>query len=102
LNTVGAPHLGQDSTYRAVYTNHMQTTPLVLPHSKSVVDGITRDLDDMGFKARLGGFWSSGLPYLHNRLKGTVVPWKAGLQLPLFVADVSALKVRVGWNVMRG
>ncbi len=44
---------------------------------------------------QISGWWSSGLPYLDAALKATPHSWRAGLQLPLLVANVTALKAAV-------
>lgn len=43
--------------------------------------------------AQVGGYWSSGLPYLDASLKATSRPWEAGLQLPLLMLNISKLQV---------
>lgn len=40
----------------------------------------------------MSGYWSSGYPFLGLQDKAGEEPWMAGLQLPLFSADVSAIK----------
>lgn len=42
---------------------------------------------------QVGGYWSSGLPYLDATIKGTKKPWEAGLQLPLLMLNISDLQV---------
>jgi len=49
---------------------------------------------------QVGGYWSSGLPYLDVSFKGTKRPWEAGLQLPLLSLNISDLQVWLnGWMV---
>jgi hypothetical protein len=43
---------------------------------------------------QIGGYWSSGLPYLDASYKATRRPWEAGLQLPLMMLNISDLQVR--------
>jgi hypothetical protein len=45
---------------------------------------------------QIGGYWSSGLPYLDAELKGTKRAWDAGLQLPLLMLNISKLQSAVG------
>jgi hypothetical protein len=42
---------------------------------------------------QVGGYWASGHPYLDAAHKAGDAPEEAGLQLPLFFADVAGLKV---------
>lgn len=44
---------------------------------------------------QIGGYWSSGLPYLDASIKGTSKPWEAGLQLPLLMLNISKLQTAV-------
>lgn len=44
---------------------------------------------------QVGGYWSSGLPYLDASYKATKRPWEAGLQLPLVMLNISDLQVRL-------
>lgn len=65
LNTVGAPHLGHDSTYRAVYTPVRMYIAPRLPDSDATVAGIMRDLEGLGFPAQVGAAgcgWGPGGP----------------------------------------
>lgn len=149
LNTVGAPHLGWESTYKAMYTHTRISTAMTTDDSSDTVQEILGDLDALGYPAKVrstlrsdrwvgarqaltappascfttpnnrrhrssrhplldarlkdillpccpqvAGYWSSGHPFLDARLKDTRRPWDAGLQLPLMVLDVSALKAR--------
>jgi hypothetical protein len=48
-------------------------------------------LTSVGYPPKIGGYWSSGLPFLDNAPKWTKSPWDAGFQLPLFEADVKEL-----------
>lgn len=43
---------------------------------------------------QIGGYWSSGLPYLDASYKSTKRPWEAGLQLPLMMLNITDLQVR--------
>lgn len=42
---------------------------------------------------QIGGYWSSGLPYLDASFKTTKRPWEAGLQLPLMMLNISEVQV---------
>jgi hypothetical protein len=41
---------------------------------------------------QISSYWSSGLPWLDATPKSTSTPWDSGLQLPLFLTDVSEIK----------
>jgi hypothetical protein len=47
------------------------------------------------YESQIGGYWSSGLPYLDAELKGTKRAWEAGLQLPLLMLNISKLQASV-------
>lgn len=54
LNTIGAPQLGLESTYKAMYTHTpMPTTPLA-PDSSSAVAAILEDLAALGYETKAG------------------------------------------------
>jgi hypothetical protein len=89
LNIVGAPQLGEMSTYRAVYTPTPAAPRYTLPESNAAVAAVSAALATTGFPARVAGFWSSGLPYLDAQVKAGDKPWEAGFQLPLASVDVS-------------
>ncbi|WIA37366.1 hypothetical protein OEZ86_014294 [Tetradesmus obliquus] len=110
LNIIGAPHLAPDSTYVASYTrtlvpptvmqaSHLKPLgPLVLPDSAAMVDAAVAHLAAAGHHPpRLGptNYWSSGWPRLDIEPKLTSYAEAAGLQLPLFHADISALKAKL-------
>ena len=40
----------------------------------------------------MGGYWSSGLPFLDASVKATPTPWTGGLQVPLLHFEVSEVK----------
>jgi hypothetical protein len=42
---------------------------------------------------QVGGYWSSGLPFLDASYKATRRPWEAGLQLPLIMLNITDLQV---------
>jgi hypothetical protein len=90
LNIVGAPHLGEVSTYRGVYTPTPAAPRHTLPESGATVAAVSAALATTGFPARVAGFWASGLPYLDAQVKAGAKPWEAGFQLPLASVDVSA------------
>lgn len=46
--------------------------------------------------AQVGGYWSSGLPFLDASYKATRTPWEAGLQLPLMMLNITDLQVWLG------
>ncbi|GBF90355.1 green algal specific Aspartyl Asparaginyl beta-hydroxylase [Raphidocelis subcapitata] len=91
LNIVGAPQLAEDSTYRASYS------PRALKRyrterSEAVVREALEAQEAMGYTPVVGGYWSSGQPYLDASSKSTRAPWSNGLQLPLAHFDVSEAK----------
>lgn len=43
--------------------------------------------------SQVGGYWSTGRPYLDLNVKSGPSSWEAGIQLPLLHTDVSELKV---------
>lgn len=103
LNTIGAPHLAVDSTYAATYTRSplphpVPSSPVVLPDSQAVVVGALRTLAQAGGQPPApinpAGYWSSGWPRLDLQPKLTNHPEDAGLQLPLFHANISAIKAK--------
>jgi hypothetical protein len=52
----------------------------------------SRKLKEMGYEPKIGGKWPTGLPYLELSTKGSLESWKAGLQLPLRMINVSHLQ----------
>lgn len=107
LNIIGAPHLAVDSTYAATYTPQLlpagqpelQAAPIVLPGSAAAVAAAIARLREQGREPPYvpsDGYWSSGWPRLDLQPKiQDVTPETAGLQLPLFAANVSALQAKV-------
>lgn len=92
LNIVGAPHLDVGSTYTPTYTPAPRWDPAAAPLGNSSVVATTAAwLTSVGYPPKIGGYWSSGLPFLDNAPKWTKSPWDAGFQLPLFEADVKEL-----------
>ncbi|BDA45004.1 hypothetical protein COCOBI_06-4830 [Coccomyxa sp. Obi] len=82
LNTIAAPHLAEGSTYKAVKTEH-------------------RKMKAAAVSDVIGGYWSSGMPYLKSSFKTDWDPTRAnsksltGVQLLLFSADISNLKAAI-------
>lgn len=112
LNIIGAPHLAVDSTYIATYTPTTLPTSktsglthagnnspgLVLPDSKALTVTVLKTLESAGFQQPSLdpiGYWSSGWPRLDTKPKLTDHPEVAGLQLPLFHAEIAALKEKI-------
>jgi hypothetical protein len=48
-------------------------------------------LESIGYPPKVGGYWSSGFPFLDASPKGGRHPWSSGIQLPLFQANISEL-----------
>ncbi|KAF8065849.1 hypothetical protein HT031_002909 [Scenedesmus sp. PABB004] len=101
LNIIGAPHLAPDSTHVATYSGAPLPPPrgagpsLVLPGSRALVASVVAGLAAAGHAPRALGpnsYWSSGWPRLDIAAKLTDAPEAAGLQLPLFAANVGALR----------
>eukprot|EP00775_Hariotina_reticulata_P005663 gene5663-5900_t len=124
LNTVGAPHLEEGSTYLPSYTGVLALIKSFKPHnwivstffkftlgtsvlkdttalgqgklvSAPICFSLWAGLTDLGYPPVVGGYWSSGLPYLDTSIKGTKRPWEAGLQLPLINLNISSLQAAV-------
>ncbi|KAI8468367.1 MAG: hypothetical protein J3K34DRAFT_459917 [Monoraphidium minutum] len=91
LNIVGAPHLTEDSTYSASYTPK-RVRSYKTPRSGEVVAEALRAQEALGYTPKVGGYWSSGMPFLDASAKATPKPWTAGLQVPLMHLDVSEAK----------
>jgi hypothetical protein len=102
LNIIGAPHLANDSTYATTYTRSRVSgglaPSLVLGDSSERVRAVLGAIDAAGGvppRVAPDGYWSSGWPRLDVQPKLGDAPETAGLQLPLFFANVSALRSRV-------
>eukprot|EP00775_Hariotina_reticulata_P013388 gene13388-13515_t len=98
LNVIGAPHLAIDSTFTATYSRSRMPAPVVLPNSQAVVSAAVRRLRKQGAilsPINAASYWSSGWPRLDVQPKLTKYPEDAGLQLPLFWANVTALQARL-------
>ena len=52
----------------------------------------SRKLKEMGYEPMIGGKWPTGLPYLDLETKSSGESWKAGIQLPLMMINVSHLR----------
>lgn len=73
-------HLNQN------HWHHRDCFPLVSRHLRTTQHLNLRSL-------QVGGYWSSGLPFLDAEPKTTKQPWDAGLQLPLLMLDITQLQV---------
>lgn len=56
--------------------------------------GLRGCFTDCALLLQVGGYWSSGLPFLDISYKLTKRPWEAGLQLPLMMLNITDLQVR--------
>ena len=52
-----------------------------------------RKLEALGYPIKIGGRWSSGLPFLDQGIKGGQAAWETGIQLPLTTVNISELQV---------
>ncbi|WIA23830.1 hypothetical protein OEZ85_013493 [Tetradesmus obliquus] len=95
LNIIGAPHLSIGSTYVPSYTGRPETDAVRKHHSSPEVAAAMASLTEIGYPPKIGGYWSSGLPFLDADTKGTSKPWEAGLQLPLLMLNISKLQAAV-------
>ena len=71
-----------------------------IKHPLTVICGVCRQpwlglLLVVALLPQIGGYWSSGLPYLDASYKATKRPWEAGLQLPLMMLNITDLQVRM-------
>ncbi|GAX82340.1 hypothetical protein CEUSTIGMA_g9769.t1 [Chlamydomonas eustigma] len=56
------------------------------------VAGAMEKLQELGYPAFVGGYWESGLPFLDIHAKASPTAWKAGIQLPLTMVNISQLQ----------
>ncbi|GAX82193.1 hypothetical protein CEUSTIGMA_g9621.t1 [Chlamydomonas eustigma] len=63
--------------------------------SNEKVKAATAQLEELGYPARIGGHWASGLPFLDIHTKASASAWDAGIQLPLTMLNITNLKHKV-------
>lgn len=95
LNIIAAPHLGAHSTYKGAYTHTLLPGGLVTALSEPLTAAARKQLAPYGFPVKFDGYWSSGWPHMSVKVKQTKRPWEAGLQLPLFHVDVTAVQEKL-------
>lgn len=63
--------------------------------AQRVLDAAAERLQALGYPARYGGRWSTGYPYLDLGIKSGANAEGTGLQIPMFMANISALKAKL-------
>eukprot|EP00798_Chlamydomonas_sp_ICE-L_P003416 gene3416-13459_t len=105
LNVVSAPHLGEDSTYRAQYTTpqtgdkseryevaNSARIDVAIDVDNKKMKAAVEELEAQGFPHSTGGLWTSGCPFLDLTKKASDEPSTAGVLLPLREVDMAPLQ----------
>lgn len=90
----------EDSELEDIESSH-DGKGIVMGIDDANVKKASTKLEALGYHPKIGGHWSSGLPYLDLSTKDSAESWRAGIQLPLMTLDISKLKVRASCGIAK-